>query len=410
MTARSRPLGLDRSFGGLLSPSMARGAIARLGPALALVLVVAAFALLTEAPSRYLSATNLRIVLSQTVIVALGAIGMTMIIVSGGIDLSVGATIALSGVVAALGIGADWPVPAAAAAAVLAGGLVGLANGVLITGLRVVPFIATLGMLGIARGVAKWLAHEQTVNVPPTWLNDLVVTFPRAAWMVLSPGVWITLALAVLTATVLRRTVFGRRVFAVGSNELAARACGIATDRLKITIYGAAGLLFGLAGVMQLSRLRQGDPTVAIGTELDVIAAVVIGGGSLQGGEGSVFGSVVRALIMVFLRHGCQQPNDRFPEHAKRIHVLFRVALELDALIVQAPKHPYTQLLISAAPDPDRTSPPHLKGRGAPPSLLAPPSGCRFHPRCPVAFDACRGEEPDLAPTAAGHRAACLLT
>ena len=159
-------------------------------------------------------------------------------------------TIALSGVVAALGIGADWPVPAAAAAAVLAGGLVGLANGVLITGLRVVPFIATLGMLGIARGVAKWLAHEQTVNVPPTWLNDLVVTFPRAAWMVLSPGVWITLALAVLTATVLRRTVFGRRVFAVGSNELAARACGIATDRLKITIYGAAGLLFGLAGVM----------------------------------------------------------------------------------------------------------------------------------------------------------------
>src|SRR5439155_855408 len=129
----------------------------------------------------------------------------------GGIDLSVGATIALSGVVAALGIGADWPVPAAAAAAVLAGGLVGLANGVLITGLRVVPFIATLGMLGIARGVAKWLAHEQTVNVPPTWLNDLVVTFPRAAWMVLSPGVWITLALAVLTATVLRRTVFGRR-------------------------------------------------------------------------------------------------------------------------------------------------------------------------------------------------------
>src|SRR5207249_1390971 len=200
VTARSRPLGLDRSFGGLLSPSTARGAIARLGPALALVLVVAAFALLTEAPSRYLSATNLRIVLSQTVIVALGAIGMTMIIVSGGIDLSVGATIALSGVVAALGIGADWPVPAAAAAAVLAGGLVGLANGVLITGLRVVPFIATLGMLGIARGVAKWLAHEQTVNVPPTWLNDLVVTFPRAAWMVLCPGVWITLALALLMA------------------------------------------------------------------------------------------------------------------------------------------------------------------------------------------------------------------
>src|SRR5438034_715312 len=183
----------------------------------------------------------------------------------------------------------------AVAAAVLAGGLVGLGNGLLITGLKVVPFIATLGMLGIARGIAKWLAHEQTVNVAPTWVNDLLVTFPRQAWMVLPPGVWITLALAVLTATVLRRTVFGRRVFALGSNELAARACGIATERLKLTIYGSAGLFFGLAGIMQLSRLRQGDPTVAIGTELDVIAAVVIGGGSLLGGEGRVFGSVVGA-------------------------------------------------------------------------------------------------------------------
>ncbi|HMH82560.1 MAG TPA: hypothetical protein VK531_06795, partial [Gemmatimonadales bacterium] len=201
MTARPGPFGLDGSFARLMPPDVVRNAIARLGPALALVLVVAVFTLLADAPSRYLSPTNLRVVLSQTVIVAVGAIGMTIIIIGGGIDLSVGATIALSGVVAALGIGAGWPVPAAAAAAVLAGGLVGLTNGLLITGLRVVPFIATLGMLGIARGVAKWLAHEQTVNMPPTWLNDLLVTFPRAAWMVLPPGVWITLALAVLTST-----------------------------------------------------------------------------------------------------------------------------------------------------------------------------------------------------------------
>src|SRR5207244_2855256 len=146
-----------------------------------------------------------------------------------------------------------------------------------ITSVRVVPFIATLGMLGIGRGIAKWIAHEQTVNVPPTWVNDLLVTFPRQAWMVLPPGVWIMLALAALTATVLSRTVFGRHVFALGSNELAARACGIAIDRLKLAIYSSAGVFFGLAGVMQLSRLRQGDPTVAIGTELDVIAAVVSG-------------------------------------------------------------------------------------------------------------------------------------
>ncbi len=308
----------------------ARAWLARLGPALALVLVIAVFALLTAEPSRYLSPFNLRIVLSQTVIVALGAIGMTIVIVGGGIDLSVGATIALTGVVAALAIGAGWPALAAAAAAVLAGGLVGVANGLLITGLRVVPFIATLGMLGVARGVAKWLAHEQTVNVPPTWLNDLLVTFPRPSWMLLPAGVWITLALAAMTATVLRRTVFGRRVFALGSNELAARACGIATDRLKVVIYGSAGALFGLAGVMQLSRLRQGDPTVAIGTELDVIAAVVIGGGSLQGGEGSVFGSVVGALIMAFLRNGCQQMG--WPNYIQEIIIgaIIVLAVALD--------------------------------------------------------------------------------
>jgi ribose transport system permease protein len=315
-----------------LTPDAVRRSVARAGPALVLVLVVALFALLTHEPARYLSPVNLRIVLSQTVIVALGAIGMTIIMISGGIDLSVGAAIALTGVVAALALAAGWPPATATALAVLAGGVVGLANAVLITSLRVVPFIATLGMLGIARGVAKWLAHEQTVNVPSTWLNDLVVTFPRHAWMVLPPGVWITLALAVVAATVLRRTVFGRRVFALGSNELAARACGIATDRLKLVIYSSAGLLFGLAGVMQLSRLRQGDPTVAIGTELDIIAAVVIGGGSLRGGEGSVFGSVVGALIMAFLRNGCQQMA--WPNYIQEIIIgaIIVLAVALDRL------------------------------------------------------------------------------
>src|SRR4051812_49232404 len=271
-----------------LAPALLRRWIVRIGPALGLIAIVVIFAVLTDSPGRYLSSFNLRIVLSQTVITAIGAIGMTMIIISGGIDLSVGATIALTGVITALGIGAGWPPLLAVLAAVATGGFIGVFNGAMITTLRVVPFIVTLGMLGIARGVAKWLAHEQTVNVPSSWVNDLLVTFPKPSWLVFPPGVWLALVLALLAAVVLRQTVFGRRVFALGSNENAARACGIAIERLKLLTYGGAGLLFGLAGVLQMSRLRQGDPTVAIGAELDIIAAVVIGGGSLLGGEGTI--------------------------------------------------------------------------------------------------------------------------
>jgi ribose transport system permease protein len=163
-------------------------------------------------------------------------------------------------------------------------------------------------------------------------VNDLLVTFPKPAWLVLPLGVWLTLGLAVLAALVLRRTVFGRRIFALGSNEAAARACGIDTGRLKIATYTVAGLLFGFAGVMQMSRLRQGDPTVANGAELDIIAAVVIGGGSLSGGEGSILGSLIGALIMAFLRNGCQQMG--WPNYIQEIiiGVIIVLAVALDRL------------------------------------------------------------------------------
>ena len=176
-----------------------------------------------------------------------------------------------------------------------------------------------------------------------TWLRgsiayarmpDLFATpdggFPPFSWMLVAPGVWIALVLAVAMAFVLRRTVFGRRVFALGSSEPAARACGIPIERLKLQVYGIAGLLFGLAGVMQMSRLRQGDPTVAAGTELDVIAAVVIGGGSLSGGEGTILGSMIGALVMAFLRNGSQQMG--WPSYVQEIliGVIIVVAVAID--------------------------------------------------------------------------------
>lgn len=322
-----RPLFSARSL-----PRWAR----RFGPALALAVVLVTFALLTGAPARYLSPLNLRVVLSQTVIVAMGAIGMTIIMISGGIDLAVGATIALTGVVSALALQSGAPGLIAIVLALVVGGVVGLANGVIVTRLRVVPFIATLGMLGVARGVAKWLAHEQTVNYPGTWVNELLVTFPRQGWMIFPTGVWLAALLALVVALVLRQTVFGRHVFALGSNEAAARACGIATDRLKLGIYASAGLIFGLSGVLQMSRLRQGDPTVAMGAELDIIAAVVIGGGSLLGGEGSIGGSMVGALIMALLRNGCQQMG--WPNYIQEIIIglIIVLAVALDRLRVSS--------------------------------------------------------------------------
>lgn len=310
--------------------NLARTWLNRLGPLLGLILVIVIFTILIGEPERYLSLKNLRTVLAQTVIVAIGAIGMTIIVISGGIDLSVGSAIALTGVIAALGINGGLPTSIAIAAAILVGGTVGLINGLAITRLRVVPFIATLGMLGVARGVAKGIAGSQTVNVPETWANDLLLTVPKHQWSLVAPGVWIALALAFMASLVLRQTVFGRRVFALGSNEAAARACGIATDRLKLCIYSLAGLLFGLAGVMQMSRLRQGDPTVAAGLELDIIAAVVIGGGSLSGGEGSILGAMIGALIMAFLRNGCQQVG--WPNYIQEIIIgaliVFAVAID----------------------------------------------------------------------------------
>jgi len=303
-----------------------------LGPFIGLILVIALFALIPEVQGRFLRFANLKSVATQSVIVALGALGMTLIIISGGIDLSAASSIALSSVITAYAINAGVPPFAAVVLGVFTGGAVGLANGALVTRLRLIPFIVTLGMMGIARGAAKWIAGNQKIDAPMTWVNELMAKSPRPSWLLLAPGVWGVILFAVVLAVVLKYTVFGRHVFAIGSNEATARLCGIRTNRVKVLVYSLSGLFCGLSGVMEFSRLTVGDPTVAVGLELDIIAAVVIGGGSLNGGEGSILGTMVGVLIMSFLRNGCTMMG--WPNYIQEIIIgaIIVLAVTLDRL------------------------------------------------------------------------------
>ena len=310
--------------------SRARTLLNIVGPFVGLILVILIFSLIPEVQGRFLRPANFKSVAAQSVIVALGALGMILIIISGGIDLSAASNIALSSVITAYAVNAGVPVALAVLLGILTGGLVGFVNGSLVTSLRLVPFIITLGMMGIARGAAKWIAGNQKIDAPLTWVNELMAKSPRPSWLLLAPGVWLMILLALGMAVLLRSTVFGRHVFAIGSNESTARLCGIRTIRTKIVLYTIGGLFCGLSGVMEFSRLTVGDPTVAVGLELDIIASVVIGGGSLNGGQGSIMGSMIGVFIMSFLRNGCTMMG--WPNYIQEIIIGFIiiVAVALD--------------------------------------------------------------------------------
>jgi ribose transport system permease protein len=277
-----------------------------LGPLAGLILIFSLFAI--AGPSSFSSLNNLETIARQTAIVGTAALGMTLIIIAGGIDLSVGSIIALVTVVTASLLQAGVPPLVAALGGVAAGVLCGFVNGFLITRLKVVPFIVTLGTLLLIRGAAKGFAGEQKIDAPLTWLKELLAALlPGQGWRILPWGVWLAIALAFGVAGILLYTRLGRHIIAIGSNEQTARLCGVPVDRVKVIVYSLGGFFAGVAGILQFSRLTVGDPTVAAGVELDVIAAVVIGGGSLNGGEGSVTGTIVGALIMTVIRSGCAQ-------------------------------------------------------------------------------------------------------
>jgi len=299
-----------------------------LGPLLALGLLYVLFTLL--APDTFARQSNLLTMLRQTAVVGIAAVGMTFTIVLGGIDLSVGSAVALTTVVVAESLRAGMGPVAAAALGVLTGGILGSCNGALIAGLKISPFIVTLGTMSILRGVAKGIADEQKIDADPRGLDALMQS--HAGSLALPSGVWLMLAATLFGVGLLTYTKIGRQIVAVGSNAETARLCGISIAKTTLFVYALAGLLVGLAGVLEFSTLTVGDPTDSVGLELEVIAAVVIGGGSLSGGQGSASGTLVGAMLLTVIKAGCTHLG--FPNWVQEIFTGFIivVAMSIDRL------------------------------------------------------------------------------
>jgi ribose transport system permease protein len=275
------PISLGRESGGIL----------------VLLIFIAALILTTN---DFLTLTNLDNLVRQVAVFAILSIGQLFVILTGGIDLSVGSVLGLSGGVTALLLAVGAPIPLAILAGLLVGLLVGLINGQLVSRLKLPPFIATLGMLGIARGVVLLLTGARTIAPLPDAFNIIA----NGSILGLPSLFWILILVAIVAAFVLGRTVFGRYVYAVGSNAESSRLSGVPVNVVLIAVYSISGLLAGFAGVLTTSRLGAGIPTAGTGYELQAIAGAVIGGASLSGAKGRTIGAVLGALIMAILANG----------------------------------------------------------------------------------------------------------
>jgi ribose transport system permease protein len=271
--------------------------IQRLLPFLTLIVL---FVLLAVASPNFLTGTNLSSVVRQTAVINIMSLGMTMIIITGGIDLSVGAILAMGGLLGTMAMEKGLGIPAGVAIGILTGLFWGAVNGTFITRLKVNPFIVTLGTLGIVRGLTLIISNGLPVHRIPQSFSFLGEGSVMGVPFVL----WILVVCAILTHVVLERTRLGRYTFAIGSNEEAAVYAGVPVKFDITVVYALAGMLTGLAGMIEASRLMTGQPTAGSGYELQAIAAVVIGGGSLHGGEGSVIGTLIGAFIMGLLSNG----------------------------------------------------------------------------------------------------------
>ncbi len=269
----------------------------RFGTLIGLVVLCAVLWALTP---HFLTVSNLLNIAQQTSINAIVAAGMTFVILSGGIDLSVGSIVAVAGVVLGTLLQDGQPLPIAIAASLAAGVACGVANGALISWGRLPPFIVTLGMMSIARGLALVFTEARPVSGFDAGFRALAT-----GSIGFIPAPVVVMILVYLVAhLVLTRTTFGRYVYAIGGNEEATRLSGVAVRAHKTAIYGVSGLMSAVAAIVLTARLNSAQPIAGMMYELDAIAATVIGGTSLMGGEGSLGGTLVGALIMGVLRNG----------------------------------------------------------------------------------------------------------
>lgn len=266
----------------------------------ALIILFTVFSTLSEF---FFNFDNIVDILMATAVNGVLALGVTFVITTGGIDLSVGTVMTLSAVMTAQAI-ANWglPIPLGVLVGILTGGMCGLINGVVVAKMGLPSFIATLGMFYAARGLALVIS-----NSAPIYLTDEPGFLDIARGKII-PGipniVVIFFLAAIVAAVILNRTVLGRYTVALGSNEEATRLSGVRTDRWKISIYALGGLFTGLAGVLLAARIGSAQPSLGAGYELDAIAAAVIGGTSLSGGEGTILGTVIGAMVMTTLANG----------------------------------------------------------------------------------------------------------
>jgi len=273
-------------------------------PLITLLVLCIVTSLLT---SRFLSPINLTNIFVQSSIMAVIAVGMTFVIIGGGFDLSVGSTVALSGCIAAMAM-LKFGIFAGVVSGIAAGAAVGLANGLIVAALKVNPFIATLGSMVLVRGVVYIITGGAPVS-GDDGLPGAFVAFGNARLLGIHYLVWVPLMLLIVLSVVMQTTPYGRRVYATGGNREAAYLSGVAVERVIASTYVWCGALAGVAGVMLAARLQSGQPTAGEFYELTAIAAVVLGGASLYGGEGTLYKSVIGVFIMIVLGNGLNLLN-----------------------------------------------------------------------------------------------------